>query len=107
VKRLFRSCPGVLHSVIPILETELRADDLNARLIATQTLGEMYAEKGGLDLVRKHPSTWTAWVNRKSDVAVAVRLKCVEAVPALLTSLPDCREALDGVYQVVLLGTHS
>ena len=97
IKRLFRSCPGVLHSVIPILETELRSDGLDSRLLATQTLGEMYADKGGQDLVRKHPSTWMAWVNRKADVAVAVRLKCVEATPALITSLPECREALAGM----------
>ncbi|KAH9477762.1 Sister chromatid cohesion protein pds5 [Psilocybe cubensis] len=95
VKRLHRSCPAVLHSVIPILETELRADGLNARLIATQTLGEMYADKGGPELVRKYPSTWQAWINRKSDISVAVRLKCVEAVPALLAKLPESRESLD------------
>lgn len=96
IKRLFRSCPGVLHSVIPILETELRSDGLESRLLATQTLGEMYADKGGMDLVRKYPSTWTTWINRKADVAVAVRLKCVEATPALITNLPECRDTLAG-----------
>lgn len=96
VKRLHHSCPGVLHSVIPILETELRADGLNPRLLATQTLGEMYADKGGPDLVKKYPTTWAAWINRKADISVAVRLKCVEAIPALITNLPDARDAIQG-----------
>ncbi|KAF5318692.1 hypothetical protein D9619_010650 [Psilocybe cf. subviscida] len=94
VKRLHRSCPAVLHSVIPILETELRADGLNPRLLATQTLGEMYADKGGPDLVRKYPTTWAAWINRKADISVAVRLKCVEATPPLITNIPDARDAI-------------
>jgi sister-chromatid-cohesion protein PDS5 len=65
-------------------------------LLATQTLGEMYADKGGMDLIRKYPSTWTAWVNRQADVAVTVRLNCVEATPALITSLPEYRGTLAG-----------
>jgi sister-chromatid-cohesion protein PDS5 len=96
VKRLHHSCPAVLHSVIPILETELRADGTTPRIIATQTLGEMYADKGGPDLVRKYPSTWQAWINRRADIAVPVRLKCVEAIPALLSNLPECKETLEG-----------
>jgi len=56
----------------------------------------MYADKGGPDLVKKYPATWNAWVNRKADVSVAVRLKCVEATPALITSLPEARETLEG-----------
>ncbi|KAF8970162.1 armadillo-type protein [Flammula alnicola] len=99
VKRLHHSCPAVLHSVIPILETELRADGLNPRIIATQTLGEMYADKGGPDLVKKYPTTWQTWVNRKADISVAVRLKCVEAMPALITNLPDARETLEDLLK--------
>ncbi|KAF8899783.1 armadillo-type protein [Gymnopilus junonius] len=95
IKRLHSACPAVLHSVIPILETELRADGLGPRLMATQTLGEMYADKSGVDLVRKYPLTWSTWVSRKQDISVAVRLKCVEAVPPLLVNLPEQRETLD------------
>jgi sister-chromatid-cohesion protein PDS5 len=62
----------------------------------------MYADKGGMDLVRKYPSTWTAWLNRKADVAVAVRLKCVEATPGLITNLPEYRETVAGAFQQTL-----
>ena len=97
IKRLHHACPGVLHSVIPILETELKADELTPRLMATQTLGEMYADKGGPDLVRKYPTTWTTWVNRKQDKHVQVRLKCVETIAPLLVNLPEQRDTLDGM----------
>jgi sister-chromatid-cohesion protein PDS5 len=96
IKRLFHSCPGVLHSVIPILEAELRSEGLESRLLATQTLGEMYADKWGADLVKKYPSTWTSWTNRKSDIAVSVRLRCIEATPGLIMNLPESRETLAG-----------
>lgn len=96
IKQLQRACPAVLHSVIPILEAELRSESLNPRIIATQTLGDMYGDKGGQDLVRKYPTTWTAWLNRKADVAVPVRLKCLEAIPPLFLSLPEQLQLLDG-----------
>lgn len=105
VKRLHRACPAVLHSVIPLLEAELRADGLAPRLIATQTLGEMYAaEKSGPELMRKYPATWATWLGRKADISVPVRLKCVEAVPPLLANLPEAREALEGKYAGCLAG---
>lgn len=64
--------------------------------MATQTLGEMYADKGGPDLVKKYTSTWQAWSSRMLDVSPAVRLKCLEAIPALLGNLPDSRDNLNG-----------
>jgi len=94
VKRLHHSCPAVLHTVIPILEAELGADSANHRLIAVQTLGEMYADKNGPDLLKKYPSTWQAWMTKKLDEAVPVRLKCIEIVPALLANLTEAREQL-------------
>ncbi|KAF9559464.1 hypothetical protein CPC08DRAFT_763333 [Agrocybe pediades] len=103
VKRLYHSCPAVLHSVIPILEAELKSDSSNHRLTATQTLGEMYADKNGPDLYRKYPSTWTAWSGRKLDEAVAVRLKCVDAVPSLLANLPEAREQLEELLRTKFL----
>ncbi|PPQ74839.1 hypothetical protein CVT26_005219 [Gymnopilus dilepis] len=102
IKRLHHACPGVLHSVIPILETELKADELTPRLMATQTLGEMYADKGGPDLVRKYPTTWTTWVNRKQDKHVQVRLKCVETIAPLLVNLPEQRDTLDDLLMAKL-----
>ncbi|KAG6332171.1 hypothetical protein ID866_6918 [Astraeus odoratus] len=96
VKQLARSCPSLLHSVIPQLEEELRVEEVQVRLIVTQTLGEMFGGKGGADLIRKYPTTWNVWLMRKGDKAPAVRLKLVESTKELLLNLPEHREAIEG-----------
>ncbi|KAF9226311.1 hypothetical protein BS17DRAFT_794477 [Gyrodon lividus] len=103
VKQLSRSCPSLLHSVIPQLEEELRVDQIQVRLIVTQALGEIFAEKGGADLVKKYPTTWNVWLMRKNDKAAAVRLKLVESAKGLLLHLPDHRETVEDMLQLKLL----
>jgi sister chromatid cohesion protein PDS5 len=100
IKRLHHSCPGLLHSVIPQLEEELRVEEVTLRSIATQTLGEMFADKGGSDLVRKYPATWNVWISRKNDRSAAVRLAFVEVARGLLTNLPEHRELIEGPSQL-------
>ncbi|KIJ63153.1 hypothetical protein HYDPIDRAFT_113739 [Hydnomerulius pinastri MD-312] len=103
VKQLSRSCPALLHSVIPQLEEELRVEEIQVRLIVTQALGEMFGEKGGTDLVRKYPTTWNVWLMRKNDKAAAVRLKLVESAKGLLLHLPDQRETVEDMLRLKLL----
>ncbi|KAJ7810116.1 armadillo-type protein, partial [Mycena leptocephala] len=96
IKRLYHSCPSVLPTVIPQLEEELQAEELQLRLIVTQVLGEMFADQvSGLDLTRQHPSTWNVWLKRKNDKSPAVRLKFVETTRALLGSPPEQRDAVE------------
>lgn len=73
-------------------------DQVQVRLIVTQALGEMFAEKGGSDLVRKYPTTWNVWLMRKNDKAAAVRLKLVESARGLLLNLPEHRETVEGKF---------
>lgn len=96
IKQLNRACPSLLHSVLPQLEEELRADDVQLRQIVTQVLGDMFSDKGGPDLVKKYPSTWNVWLNRRNDKSAAVRLKFVESARGLLASLPDQQEIVEG-----------
>ncbi|KAH7910374.1 armadillo-type protein [Hygrophoropsis aurantiaca] len=103
VKQLSRSCPALLHSVIPQLEEELRVEEVQVRLIATQVLGEMFSEKGGPDLVKKYPTTWNVWLMRKNDKSAAVRLKLVESAKGLLVHLPDSRDVVEDMLRQKLL----
>ncbi|KAJ7039761.1 armadillo-type protein [Mycena alexandri] len=104
IKRLYHSCPTVLPTVIPQLEEELQADELQLRLIVTQVLGEMFADQtSGLELTRQHPSTWNVWLKRKNDKAAAVRLKFVEAARALLASAPEQRDEVEEALGAKLL----
>ncbi|KAF8271886.1 armadillo-type protein [Lactarius quietus] len=95
VKQLNKSCPSLLHLVIPQLEEELRVEDLSLRTMATHVLGEMFADKGGVDLVRKYPTTWNFWNLRRNDKSPAVRLAFVEATRGLLVGLPEQRDFIE------------
>ena len=101
IKRLNSSCPALLHNVVPQLEEELRVQENLIRVMATQTLGEMFADKGGADLARKYPTTWAAWVSRKNDQAVLVRQCFVDTARAVLTNmtLPEQRDQVGRTYQ--------
>lgn len=57
----------------------------------------MFSDNGGADLVKKYPSTWNVWLQRKNDKSGSVRLKFVEAAKGLLVNLPQHREAVEGV----------
>ncbi|KAH9039613.1 armadillo-type protein [Lactarius pseudohatsudake] len=103
VKQLNKSCPSLLHLVIPQLEEELRVEDLSLRTMATHVLGEMYADKGGADLVRKYPTTWNFWNLRRNDKSPAVRLAFVEATHGLLVGLPEQRDFIEEALNAKLL----
>ncbi|KAJ7695426.1 cohesin-associated protein Pds5 [Mycena rosella] len=104
IKRLYHSCPAVLPTVIPQLEEELQADDLQLRLIVTQALGEMFADSvGGPELTKNYQSTWNMWLKRRNDKAPAVRLKFVETALALLGSAPEQRDAVEDALKSKLL----
>jgi sister-chromatid-cohesion protein PDS5 len=95
IKRLHATCPAILHSVIPQLGEELRVDHVNIRQLATEALGEMYADEvHGPELANGYPATWDIWLSRKNDKSVVIRLKFIESLRALFVGLPTKRDAL-------------
>lgn len=50
LRELWRACPGVLQNVIPQLEAELSADNIQLRLLATETLGDIISGIGAAGL---------------------------------------------------------
>ncbi|KAJ3482805.1 hypothetical protein NLI96_g6741 [Meripilus lineatus] len=95
IKRLNRACPSLLHNVVPQLEEELKVEEVAIRLMATQVLGEMFADKGGTDFIKKYPSTWGIWLHRKNDKSPSVRLAFVEATKGIITNLAEMREQVE------------
>ena len=97
IKQLNHACPALLHNVVPQLEEELRVEEIQIRQMATQVLGEMFADSAGGDLEKKFPSTWTLWLAKKNDKAATVRLAFVEACKGLiLHHRLELREAVEG-----------
>ncbi|KAM6492441.1 Armadillo-type fold [Amanita muscaria] len=103
IKRLYESCPGLLHSVIPQLEEELRAEDNTPRSIAVRVLGEMFSGKGGADLVKKYPTTWSIWLSKRNDKASSIRVLFVEATRGLISNLPEFRDTIEEALRAKLL----
>ena len=95
IQQLNRACPSLLHNVVPQLEEELRVEQIQLRLMATQTLGEMYADKHGMELVQKYPSTWTQWPGRKNDKNSSVRLTWAETMKGVVVNLPEMRKEVE------------
>ena len=71
-------------------------DEVSIRIMATQALGEMFADSGGTDFMRKYSSTWNLWLTRRNDKAAAVRLAFVGACKGLVLAPGDTREAIEG-----------
>lgn len=103
IKRLHRTSPAILHGVIPQITEELRVDHVPIRLLATQTLGEMYADNNGTELATKYPATWDVWSSRKNDKSVVIRLKFVECLRPLVGNLPVKRDDIAKALEARLM----
>ncbi|RIB07171.1 armadillo-type protein, partial [Gigaspora rosea] len=77
IKELNRSAPGLLLNVIPQLEEELKLDDLNLRMLATQVLGEMFSEKDST-LASRYDNVWKMWLLRRNDKIAEIRCAWTE-----------------------------
>lgn len=103
---MYRHCPGLLLSVVPLLEENLRAaDEVPLRQLSTRTLGTMFGERpvvgtGVADIATAYPSAWRAWLGRKVDKALPVRLAWVEASKGILVNHPELRKELESESEV-------
>ncbi|KAI3653742.1 hypothetical protein MP228_001689 [Amoeboaphelidium protococcarum] len=102
VYELFKVTDGVLLSVIPQLDAELKVDDLQMRTLAVKTLGTLFAEKGS-DLIKKYPSVWSNWLEKKNDKAVNIRLQWLDYAPQLYRFHVDMIDQLNASLRVKIL----
>lgn len=103
---MFRNAPSLLLNVIPVLEENLRAvEEVPLRQLSTETLGTMFGERplisngvesGIVVMARAYPATWRAWLGRKVDKALPVRLAWVHATPKIITNQPELRKEVEG-----------
>lgn len=104
VKELWRAAPSVLQNVIPQLEQELLAENVQLRLLATETIGEMSAISPsppltsglmggpavgtwGGSFANTCPVSWRLWLGRVNDKSWLVRSKWVECATKVLQTL--------------------
>lgn len=83
VIQLHRSVPALLNAVVPQLGEELGVDNEQMRILATRTLGSMFAFEP--NVAAKYPATWKSWITRSRDKSANVRVTFVEQLRSLLS----------------------
>lgn len=106
VLTMFRNAPNLLVNVIPVLEENLRAvEEVPLRQLSTETLGTMFGERpiigkgvesGIVMIAKSYPATWRAWLGRKVDKALPVRLAWVQATGKIIANQPELRKEVEG-----------
>ncbi|KAF9970143.1 hypothetical protein BGZ73_007253 [Actinomortierella ambigua] len=93
IVEVMKGAPGLLLSVVPQLEEELKMSDVAIRQLATETLGKMFAEKTS-QLHKQYESTWKTWLSRRNDKMPQIRVAWVEALTPILKSHSDLSKEL-------------
>ncbi|KAI8807417.1 armadillo-type protein [Cladochytrium replicatum] len=83
ILEIYRVAPAVLLNVIPQLEEEMKVEDDEIRVIATSTLGIMFSQPGSY-LAATYPAVWKAWLERRNDKSVNIRLVIPKFAPDIL-----------------------
>lgn len=84
---------NILLNVIPLLENELKSDNVSIRSLATKTLGEIFTEK--CSVVRLYPNCWLSWLEKSNDKVVSIRITWMGFLDSLLKMFPEKNDELN------------
>ncbi|XP_055904486.1 sister chromatid cohesion protein PDS5 homolog B-A [Eupeodes corollae] len=82
--------PQILCSILPQLECKLKSTNESERHKAVSLLARMFSEKNST-LSKKHPSLLRMFFGRFCDIAVSIRIKCVQSSMHFLLNHPHLR----------------
>ncbi|XP_063542691.1 sister chromatid cohesion protein PDS5 homolog A-A-like [Cydia strobilella] len=91
IYELNQCCPSILIAVLPQLECKLKSAQFQERLSAVALLARMFSEPGS-GLAKQYPALWRAFLGRFNDIAVPIRIKCVQYCMHFLVHHPDLRK---------------
>lgn len=63
MRKINSATPDLLLNAMPLLQEEMKVDHMNIRQLATETLGEMFAEESS-NVAEKYPNIWKTWLGR-------------------------------------------
>ncbi|KAK4057405.1 Sister chromatid cohesion protein pds5 [Microbotryomycetes sp. JL221] len=96
IRSINRSVPSLLTNVIPLLEDELRTEQVGFRQLAAEKLGQMFGEKSGQgDLAARYPWTWKQWLQRVKDKSPVVRTAVVSSLKQILIEHPELAQDIE------------
>ncbi|KAI8996056.1 armadillo-type protein [Gaertneriomyces semiglobifer] len=102
ILEVHRAAPAVLLNVVPQLDEELKLDDAHVRAIATNTLGEMFAEPN-TNLAQTYPLVWKSWLGRRVDKLPAVRVAWLNWCGQLYKNHSELATDVDAAYKEKLI----
>lgn len=82
--------PQILCSILPQLECKLKSTNEAERQKAVSLLARMFSEKNST-LSKKHPALLRMFFGRFCDIAVSIRVKCVQSSMHFLLNHPHLR----------------
>lgn len=88
--------PTLLLSVLPQLECKIKSSNESERLKAVALLARMFSEKDS-KLGKQHTVLLNHFLGRFLDIAVAIRIKCVQSTMHFLVNHPSLRPEIIGV----------
>lgn len=89
--------PSVLLQVLPQLECKLKSGQETERLKAVALLARMFSEKGS-NIAKQHTPLWRQFVGRFNDIAISIRIKCVQsAMHFLLNHLSLRKDVIEAL----------
>lgn len=63
IRKINATVPELLLNVLPLLQEEMKLDNLNIRQFATETMGKMFADPSS-NVAEKYPAIWKTWLGR-------------------------------------------
>jgi sister-chromatid-cohesion protein PDS5 len=63
MRKINSAAPELLLNAMPLLQEEMNVDHLGIRQLATETLGEMFAEESS-NVAEKYSNIWKTWLTR-------------------------------------------
>uniref|UniRef100_U5EGZ1 Putative sister chromatid cohesion complex cohesin subunit pds5 n=1 Tax=Corethrella appendiculata TaxID=1370023 RepID=U5EGZ1_9DIPT len=91
--------PNVLLSVLPQLECKLKSGQEGERLKAVSLLARMFSEKDSV-LAKQHTPLWRQFLGRFYDIAVPIRIKCVQSTMHFLLNHPNLRKDIIEILKI-------
>jgi sister-chromatid-cohesion protein PDS5 len=93
IRKVHAVTPELLLNVLPLLQEEMKVDHLNIRQLATETMGQMFAEPSST-VATAYPLIWKTWMGRRDDKAIQLRVKWLEISVDIYRNHPETASEL-------------
>ncbi|KAI8992505.1 armadillo-type protein [Pilobolus umbonatus] len=88
IQKINDAVPDLLLNVLPLLQEEMVLDEINVRQIATEVVGQMFIEPNST-LSEKYPTIWKAWLGRRNDKSIPLRVKWLDMSIDIIKNHPQ------------------